>query len=183
MALEALPEPIVTRWDWDSWLHAAEYYATNLVKVCEIVNSFHGDSIIVRRVKRSSERSHACTIAGTNSKRIYICIPKLISKLESPKCTLWLQLTMILTTFTLISKTVYTSASTSTSVWLKNFDMRAIVKMKRPDIAPAVYDQIQCCQPTSAAVERSFSMLGKLLSKDRYFMPTNVERYLCLHFN
>ena len=47
----------------------------------------------------------------------------------------------------------------------KNFDMRAIVKMERPDVAPAVYAQIQCCQPTSAAVEQSFSMLGKLLSK------------------
>ena len=64
----------------------------------------------------------------------------------------------------------------------KNFDMCAIVKMERPDVAPAVYAQIQCCQPTSA-VEQSFSMLGKLLSKDRHFLPTKVERYLCLHFN
>ena len=29
------PEPIVTH--WGSWLHAAEYYATNLIKVREIV--------------------------------------------------------------------------------------------------------------------------------------------------
>ena len=61
----------------------------------------------------------------------------------------------------------------------KNFDMYTIVKM----VTPAVCAQIQCCLPTSAAVEWSFSMLGKLLSKDSYFLPTNVERYLCLHFN
>ena len=47
--------------------------------------------------------------------------------------------------------------------------MRAIMKMERPRLTPAVYAQIQCCQSTSAAVEWSFFMLGKLLSKDRHF--------------
>ena len=51
----------------------------------------------------------------------------------------------------------------------KNFDIYAIVKIEKPDITPAVYTQIQYCQPTSAAVEQPFFMLGKLLSKDRYF--------------
>ena len=33
-------------------------------------------------------------------------------------------------------------------------------------------------QPTTAAVERSFSILGKLFRKDRKFLPENVEKYL-----
>ena len=45
------PEPIVTH--WGSWLHAAEYYATNLVKVHEIFNSFNGNGIIVRCAKEA----------------------------------------------------------------------------------------------------------------------------------
>ena len=63
----------------------------------------------------------------------------------------------------------------------KNLDMCAIVKMERPDVAPAVYAQIQCCQPTSAAVEPL--CWESCYQKIDIFLPTNVERYLCLHFN
>ena len=37
--------------------------------------------------------------------------------------------------------------------------------------------------PTTAAVERSFSLLAKLLAKDRHFLPSNVEKYLCVYYN
>ena len=33
------------------------------------------------------------------------------------------------------------------------------------------------------SVERSFSMLGKLLAKDRNFLPENITHYLVLHYN
>ena len=36
---------------------------------------------------------------------------------------------------------------------------------------------------TSAAVERSFFMLSKLLRKDRIFDVTNVKKYLMLYYN
>ena len=39
------------------------------------------------------------------------------------------------------------------------------------------------CQPTTASVERSFSMLNKLLAKDRNFLPQNVKHYMCVHYN
>ena len=74
------PEPIVTH--WGSWLQAAEYYATNLVKVREIVNSFGGDGIIVRRAKEAmNEVMLVPSLAQIQ--RDYMCIPKLISELES----------------------------------------------------------------------------------------------------
>ena len=41
--------------------------------------------------------------------------------------------------------------------------------MERQDILPAVYHMLQNSQPTSASVERGFSMLKKLLAKDRNF--------------
>ena len=66
---------------------------------------------------------------------------------------------------------------------LKNCDVENIVNLKQEDISPALYAELQCYQPTTAAVERSFSMLGKLLFKDRPFSLENVEKYLCLYYN
>ena len=40
------------------------------------------------------------------------------------------------------------------------------------------------CQPTLPAAGRSFSMLTKLLAKDRNFLPKNVKHnYMCVHHN
>ena len=68
---------------------------------------------------------------------------------------------------------------------LQNSDLGNIVdlKQKKKNVSPALYAELQCCQPTSTAVERSFSMLGNLLRKDRQFLPENVENYLSLYYN
>ena len=58
-----------------------------------------------------------------------------------------------------------------------------ITEMSRQEVAPAVYYLLQRCQPTTAAVERSFSMLNKLLAKDENFLPKNVKRKMCVHYN
>ena len=55
--------------------------------------------------------------------------------------------------------------------------------MERQDISSAVYHNLQNSQPTSASVERSFSMLKKLLAKNRNFKVGNVRHYMILHFN
>ena len=53
--------------------------------------------------------------------------------------------------------------------------------MERQDISLAVYHMLQNSQPTSASVERSFSMLKKLLVKDKNFKVENVQHYMILH--
>ena len=55
--------------------------------------------------------------------------------------------------------------------------------MERQDISPAVYHMLRTSQPTFASVERHFSMLKKLLAKDRNFNAENVRHYMILHFN
>ena len=65
----------------------------------------------------------------------------------------------------------------------KNKDLEAIISMTRNDVNPGIYAALQECQPTSASVERSFSMLGKLLAKDRNFLPDNIGKYLLLQYN
>ena len=50
---------------------------------------------------------------------------------------------------------------------MQNNDISEIINMERQDISPAVYHMLQNSQPTSASVERSISMLKKLLVKDK----------------
>ena len=55
--------------------------------------------------------------------------------------------------------------------------------MTRPNISPELHAKLLNCQATSCNVERRFSMLGKLLAKDRHFSPDNVWKYLALDVN
>ena len=55
--------------------------------------------------------------------------------------------------------------------------------MEMQDISPAVYHMLENSQSTSASVERSFSMLKKLLAKNRNLKIENVRHYMILHFN
>ena len=66
---------------------------------------------------------------------------------------------------------------------IENHEIHSIMQLTRSEISPSTYGLLQKCQATSASVERSFSMLGKLLAKDRNFLPDNVKKYLILHFN
>ena len=66
---------------------------------------------------------------------------------------------------------------------MQNNDISEIINMERQDISPAVYPMLQNSPPTSVSVERSFSMLKKLLAKNRNFKVENVWLYMILHFN
>ena len=65
----------------------------------------------------------------------------------------------------------------------ENVDLVAIMEMSRPEISPALYSSLKRCQATSTSVERTFSMLGKLLSKDRQFHTDNICKYLSIYVN
>ena len=58
---------------------------------------------------------------------------------------------------------------------MQNNDISETITMERQDISPAVYHIHQNSQLISASVERSFSMLKKLLAKDRNFKVENVR--------
>ena len=58
---------------------------------------------------------------------------------------------------------------------LSNSDLETIINCTNSTIDPTSYALLQKAQPTSAAVERSFSMLSKLLRKDRNFDVKNVK--------
>jgi len=64
-----------------------------------------------------------------------------------------------------------------------NGDLKATVEMTRPNINPGLRAKLLNCQATSCTVERRFSMLGKILAKDRHFSPENIWKYLALYVN
>ena len=66
---------------------------------------------------------------------------------------------------------------------LSNSDLEAIINCTNLTIAPKSYALLQKAQPTSAPVERSFSMLSKLLRKDRNFDVKKVKKYMMLNYN
>jgi len=55
--------------------------------------------------------------------------------------------------------------------------------MALPNISPELYAKLLKCQAISCSVEGSFSMLRKLLAKDRHFSPDNVWKYLALYLD
>ena len=172
------PQPVVTR--WGTWLNAAMYYAEHFHEVKTIVNSFTGEGILVRNAKAavSSDTVLASLVA---IKRDYSVLPKTITKIESSKCS-------IREAHKFLTELDFKEDSAGIMAYLrkrmvKNADLGAIMQLSRPDVNPATYALLQQCQPTSASVERSFSMLNKLLVKDRNFLPNNIGKYLILHYN
>ena len=58
---------------------------------------------------------------------------------------------------------------------LSNFDLETIINCTSLAIDPTSYALLQKAQPASAAVERPFSTLSKLLMKHRNFDVKNVK--------
>ena len=66
---------------------------------------------------------------------------------------------------------------------LSNSDLETIINCANLTIDPTSYALLQKAQLISGAVERSFSMLSKLLRKDRNFDVKNVKEYIMLYYN
>ena len=62
---------------------------------------------------------------------------------------------------------------------LSNSDLETIINCTNLTIDPTSYALLQKAQPTSADVERSSSMISKLLKKDRNFDVENVKYIRC----
>ena len=73
--------------------------------------------------------------------------------------------------------------SNYTKTRLATNDVIDIMEMSGKATPPSAYALLQRAQPTPSSVERSFSMLQKLLAKDRNFNPENVQHYLSVRYN
>ena len=162
------PQPVPTR--WGSWLNPALHYAKNLSEVKAIVESFIGSGILLTQAKVSLQKSG---LAGQLLKieDQYECLVKLIEKMESAKYTI---IEAVQATQELDLGEDTCNINQYIKKRMQNNDISEKLNVERQDILSAVYDMLQNSQPTSASVETSFSMLKKLLAKDRNFKVENV---------
>jgi len=174
-AIKSPPQPVVTR--WGSWLKAAEYYAKNFPQVVETVNAFEGTGqLVVKAVAAES--------VPRSLREIYQCYIKLIDEIQRAESSKYTVAQAYERGYTFD----FSSDPAGIQLYLDhrfelNCDLRAIVEMTRPNISPELYAKLLNCQATSCTVERSFSMLNKLLAKDRHFSTQNVWKYLAIYVN
>ena len=151
----------------------------NFPEVKAIVESFEGSGILVTQAKVSLQKTG---LAGQllKTKDQYECLVKLIEKTESAKYT-------TKEAVQAIQERDFGEDTCNINQYIKkrmqNNGISEMINMERQDISPAVYHMLQTFQPTSAFVERSFSMLKKLLAKNINFKVENVRHYMVLHFN
>lgn len=170
------PTPIVTR--WGSWLEACMFYSKNLPTVKSIVNAWEGDGILVRRAKEAVNDPEA----ANQLFKIFDCysdISKIIPRLECSELGIKEAVDMMNMNF----KEDPCNIKEYMTRRMNLNDISLIIDMQNTLISPAEYSSLLKCQPTSASVERSFSILGKLLQKDRNFKPENIKYYMLALFN
>ena len=174
--LPSPPDPVITR--WATWLRAALYYSENLPAVRTNVNNWTSAGLLVSRAK------DAINVEGLVSDLVkinqYRTLAAYVEFLEGSACT-------ITKAYGLPKNMQFDDDPCAIKDYinkrLSNSDLETIINCTNLTIDPTSYALLQKAQPISAAVERSFSMLNKLLRKDRNFDVKNVKKYMMLYYN
>ena len=174
--LPSPPDPVITR--CATWLRAALYYSENLPAVRIIVNNWTSAGLLVSRATDAiNVEDLVPDLVKINQ---YRTLPANVEFLEGSVCT-------ITEAFGLIKNMQFHDDPCAIKNYIKkrifNSDLETIMNCTNLTINPTSYALLQKAQPTSAAVERSFSMLSKLLIKERSFDVKNVNKYMMLYYN
>ena len=169
-SLPSPPDPVITR--WATWLRVALYYSENLPAVCTIVNNWTSAGLLVSRAK------DAINVEGLVSDLVkinqYWTLAANVEFLEGCACAITIAYGLLKNMQFDDDPCVIKDYNNKR---LSNSDLETIINCTNLTIDPTSYALLQKAQPTSAAVERSFSMLNKLLRKDRNFDVKNVKKY------
>ena len=174
--LPSPPDPEITR--RATWLTAALYYSENLPTVRTILNNWTSVGLLVSRAKDT------INVEGLMSDLVkikqYRTLAANVEFLEGSACT-------ITKAYGLLKNMQFDDDPCAIKDYinkrLSNSDLETIINCTNLTIDPTSYALLQKPQPTFAAVERSFSMLNKLLRKDRNFDVKYVKKYMMLYYN
>ena len=174
--LPSPPDPVITR--WATLLGAALYYSENLPAVRTIVNIWTSAGLLVSRAKDAVNVEDLMPdLVKINQ---YRTLAANVEFLEGSGCT-------ITEAYGLLKNMQFDDDPCAIKNYIKkrlsNSDLETTINCTNLTIDPTSYALLQKAQPTSAAVDRSFSMLGKLLRKDRNFDVKNVKQYMMLYYN
>ena len=166
--LPSPPDPVITR--WATWLRAALYYSENLPAVRTIVNNWTSAGLLVSRAKDAiNVEDLVPDLVKINQ---YRNLAANVEFVEGSACT-------ITEAYGLLKNMQFDDDPRAIKNYIKkrlsNSDLETIINCTNLTIDPTSYALLQKAQRTSAAVERSFSMLNKLLRKDRNFDVENVK--------
>lgn len=171
------PEPIITR--WGSWLLAAMYYATKFPDVRNIVRNWSGKGYLLNLAKTAVEKPNLTT-SLIEICEYYSNLTTCLIKLENPSFSIY-------EAFDHINELQFGSDPCEIKNYIRKRidknEISEIINATRQEISPYLYSLLRKSQCTSVAVERSFSLLNKLLAKDRNFNPENIRKYLMIYYN
>ena len=170
--LPSPPDPVITR--WATWLRAVLYYSENLPAVYTIVNNWTSAGHLVSRAKDAINVEDL--VPDSVKINQYRTLAANVEFFEGSAC-------MITEAYGLLKNMQFDDDPCAIKKRLFNSDLETIINCTNLTIDPTSYALLQKAQPTSAAVERSFSMLSKLLRKDRNFDVKNVKKYMMLYYN
>ena len=176
VGLPSFPDPVITR--RATWLRADLHYNENLPAVCTVVNNWTSAGLLVSRAKDAINVEDL--VPDLVKIHQYRTLAANVEFLEGSACT-------IIEAYGLLKNMQFDDDPCAIKNYIKkrlsNSDLETIINCTNLTIDPTSYALLQKAQPTSAAVERSFSMLSKLLRKDRNFDVRNVKKYMMLYYN
>ncbi|CAK8688417.1 unnamed protein product [Clavelina lepadiformis] len=171
------PQPVVTR--WASWWQAAFYYTKNLPEVRRIVEHLGDGGILLQQAKEAL-KSQTLSAQLLQIEEQYSDLANIVLKMESSRYTMGQAYEDVLS-LDLGADSCAIKAYMQRKL-TKN-DVTCIMSMGRNDISPHLYKLLQNSQATSASVERSFSILKKILAEDRNFGEGHEKHYLIVKYN
>ena len=166
--LPSSPDPVITK--CATCLRATLYYSESLPAVRTIVNNWTSAGLLVSKAKDTiNVKDLVPDLVKINQ---YRTLAANVEFLEGSACA-------ITEACGLLKNMQFDDGPCAIKNYIKkrpsNFDLETIINCIDLTIDPTSYALLQKAQPTSAAVERSFSMLSKLLRKDRNFDVKNVK--------
>ena len=158
------PQPVITR--WISWLNAALFYSKYLPKVNAIVENLNESGILVQRAKEALKPQNLSSQLLQIEEQ-YSDLDNVIQKMESSHYTIGKDFQDVMSLdfgadICGIGKYIRRT--------IAKIDITNIVKKEREDISFHLYNLLQKSQATSVSMERSFSILGKILGKKLKFL-------------
>ena len=172
------PQPIITR--WDSWSNACVYYYNYLPQVKEIVEEFVIDGSISINAEKSIDNKNL-TKYLIYADKTYDFLMKIIGNCENKtyfnmqdainRVKLFLDIEDEASVYSYIKERI------------KCNGLFKIKKFENLNLSPKIYNDLLNRPATSISVERSFSMLLKLVTKEKLFKKGNVGKYMMLYYN
>lgn len=170
------PHPVLTR--WGSWLEAAFWYADNLPAVRNIFEAMEGKGLLLSKAKEALSKTELTQELVEILQ--YRKLVELVHRSESSSYT-------IAQAMNDVQEIEFEEDPCEIKAYIQkrlvNNDIQQITDMTRSDISPSVFKLLLNAQPTSAAVERSFSMLKNVLKDNRNFSFENVRQFATINFN